>query len=56
MTQEQRIEILERRINELDATIKRLEKQQIKIVGEFDGTNVPVTINGIRKKIATSAP
>lgn len=47
---------LEQKIADLEAQIERLQKQQIVIVGKFDGTNIPVTVNGVRRKIATSAP
>jgi sugar-specific transcriptional regulator TrmB len=47
---------LERKVAELESTILRVEKQTITIVGNFDGTNVPVTVNGIRRKIATATP
>jgi len=47
---------LERKVKELEDFIRRIEKQSIVIVGDFDGTNVPVTVNGIRRKIATVAP
>jgi len=46
----------EQKIAELEKRVALLEKQQIKIVGDYDGTNVPVTVNGIRRKIATSTP
>ena len=47
---------LERKLQELEDKIALLEKQQIKIVGEFNGTTVPVTINGVSRRITTSAP
>lgn len=49
-------EELLQRIQELETRLDRIEKQSIKIVGDYDGTNVPVTVNGIRRKIATSTP
>jgi ribosomal protein L29 len=51
-----KIEELERKIRELEEQIKRIEMQSILIVGQFDGTNVPVTVTGVRRKIATVAP
>jgi hypothetical protein len=53
---EQRIAQLEAKVRELEMKLDRIDKQQIKIVGDFDGTNVPVTVNGIRRKIATATP
>jgi hypothetical protein len=53
---EQRIAQLEAKVRELEMKLDRIDKQQIKIVGDFDGTNVPVTGNGIRRKIATATP
>lgn len=47
---------LERKIKELEDQIARMEKQGIVVVGTFDGTNIPITIQGIRRKIATSTP
>ena len=47
---------LEMKIIELERIVVLLDKQQIKIAGDYDGTNVPVTVNGIRCKIATSTP
>lgn len=43
-------------IKRLEADIRRLESRQIVVVGDFDGTDVPVTINGVRRKIITSSP
>lgn len=56
MKPEDKIKELERKIADLEAKVRLLDKQQIKIVGDYDGTNVPVTVNGIRRKIATVAP
>lgn len=47
---------LAKKVQELEAKLRILEQQQIKIVGEFDGTDVQVTVNGIRRSITTSAP
>lgn len=47
---------LEDRITELEQKIERMERQSIIVVGKYDGTNVPVMVQGIRRKIATSAP
>lgn len=47
---------LKQQIEELKKEIQSLKKSQIVIVGDFDGTNIPVTVNGIRRKIATTAP
>lgn len=51
-------------ISNLEARIKALEninrvqglKGSILVDGDFDGTNIPVLINGIRRKIETLAP
>lgn len=51
-----KIRELEQRLQELADRVELVDKQQIKIVGSFDGTNVPVTITGIRRKIATTTP
>ena len=53
---EKKIQELERKIQELEQQIARMEKQQIVVVGNFDGTNIPITIQGIRRKIATTTP
>lgn len=50
------VEQLEAKINQLEAKLAVLEKAQIKIAGDFDGTDVQVTINGVRRSITTSAP
>ena len=47
---------LKRELAELRGIVDRLEKQTIKIVQSFDGTDVQVTINGKRRKIETLAP
>lgn len=47
---------LQKYLEELQQRVARLEKQQINIIGDFDGTNVQVSIHGIRRKIATTAP
>lgn len=53
---EEKVREMESKIEEMKMTIDRLDKQQIKIVGDFDGTSALVTVNGIRRKIATVAP
>jgi len=53
---ESKVTDMQRKLDEMQMAIGRLDKQQIKIVGDFDGTNVPVTVNGIRRKIATATP
>lgn len=53
---EGKVEQLERKVAELEQKIEKLEKQTIKIVGDTASTTVPVTINGIRRKITHSAP
>jgi len=52
----QNLQQLRGQVKQLEDTMQRMDKQQIKIVGNFDGTNAPVTVNGIRRKIATTAP
>lgn len=47
---------LERKIMELEDAIRRMEKQGIVVAGTWDGTNIPITIQGVRRKIATVAP
>jgi hypothetical protein len=47
---------LERKVRELEEQIKRIEKQSILIVGPVESTTVPVTLNGIRRKITHAAP
>ena len=47
---------LERKVKQLEDTVRRMEKQGIVVVGDFDGTNIPITIHGTRRKIATAAP
>lgn len=49
-------ESTEERLAALEELVNKLDKTQIKIAGDFDGTDVQVSINGIRKKIATTAP
>lgn len=49
-------EELEQRIKKLEDAIARLEKERIVVVGRFDGTNIPISIQGKRRKIATSTP
>jgi hypothetical protein len=50
-------EDLQKRIAELERRLDELEqKDKIVVVGSFDGTDIPVQVNGIRRKIATSAP
>ena len=51
-----KIEELEQRIQELEKALSKIEKQSIVVVGTFDGTNIPITIQGIRRKISTSTP
>jgi len=51
-----RVMELERKIAELERTILDMKKQMIVVVGNYDGTNLPVRANGIRRKIATTAP
>lgn len=53
---EERIAQLEAEVESLKMMVDLLSKQQIKIAGKYDGTNVFVTINGISRKIATLAP
>lgn len=50
------MQTLEATLKEMEATMSRIQKQQIIVVGDYDGTNIPITINGIRRKIATVAP
>jgi hypothetical protein len=47
---------LERKVQDLEASVERMTKQEIVVVGTFDGTNIPITIQGIRRKIATTTP
>lgn len=47
---------IEERLTEMEQRIERLDKQTIKIVGDVASTTVPVTLNGIRRKITHSAP
>lgn len=56
MTPEEQIKDLERKVKDLEARLNSAEKQRIVVVGNFDGTNIPITIHGIRRKIATTAP
>jgi len=57
-------EELQRKIAELERKIADLErykaeqevKNQIEVVGTFDGTNIPIRVNGVRRKIATTTP
>ncbi len=49
-------EMLQSQIDALKLTIDRLEKQSIVIVGEYDNGDIPVTIQGKRRKITTSSP
>lgn len=54
---ENKVQQLEKRIAELERLVATLDKQQIKIVGETgDGTDIPITFNGLRRKITTDAP
>lgn len=53
---DKRIQQLEQRIKKLEAELQRLDRQTIKIVGDYASTTVPVTINGIRRKITHAAP
>jgi hypothetical protein len=47
---------LERKIAELESKILVMQREMIVVVGDYDGTNLPVRANGIRRKIATAAP
>ena len=47
---------LQQQIDTLKRELEEVKAQQIKIVSDFDGTNVQVSIRGIRRKIATTAP
>lgn len=47
---------LERKIMEVEDAIRRMEKQGIVVTGTWDGTNIPITIQGVRRKIATATP
>jgi hypothetical protein len=48
---------LERRLREIESwKEEQISKDKIVVVGPFDGTNIPVFVNGIRRKIATVAP
>lgn len=47
---------LERKVRELEEKLRVLEKQSIRIVGDVASTTVPVTLNGIRRKITHAAP
>lgn len=53
---EKQISDLTGKLEDLTRKVERLEKTSIVIVGDFDGTNIPITANGIRRKIATSTP
>lgn len=51
------VEILKNRLLQLEQTVSKLNKETIKITGNLDSSlNIPITANGIRRKIATSAP
>ena len=48
---------LERKVEELMRFKEEYEIQdRINVDGAFDGTNIPVRVNGIRRNIATAAP
>ena len=57
-------EELQAKVMELDRMVRDLERwkseQEIRntidVDGAFDGTNIPVRVNGIRRKIATTTP
>ena len=51
-----RMSQLEEKVRTLETRLEELDKETIKIVGEYNASNVPVTINGIRRKIAHTAP
>lgn len=56
-TEEPTIESLLMQINDLKRWVSEQEvKNQIQVDGSFDGTNIPVRVNGVRRKIATVAP
>ena len=50
------IQDLRMRVQQLESKLERIDRQTIKIVGDYQSTTVPVTINGIRRKITHSAP
>jgi len=50
------IQQLRSKVEALEKEYEQRDKTNIKIVGTFDGTNVPVTVQGVRRKIATVAP
>jgi len=53
---QQKVVELERKVQELEQWKMEQElKDSIVVVGPFDGTNIPIFINGVRRKIATSA-
>ena len=56
MNPDDRIAQLEQKITTLEAQLNRIDKQTIKIVGDVAATTVPVTLNGIRRKITHAAP
>lgn len=56
MNKEKELRDLMTRVSLLENMLMLLESQQIKIVDDFDGTNVQVSINGVRRKIATTSP
>lgn len=46
---------LEQRVQELQDIVERNEKQQIKLVGNWDGNTAPVTVQGRRCSITATA-
>ena len=56
MKPEQKIIELENRLALLESKFRKLDDETIKIVGDYASTTVPVTINGIRRKITHAAP
>ena len=53
---EKELQQLRKELNELKAKVAIIDKHTIKIAGPYATTTVPVTINGIRRKITHSAP
>lgn len=47
---------LRKELEDLRRELELSKKQQILKVGKFDGTNIQVSVDGIRRKIATTSP